>query len=53
MYLHKPADLPHIEHSPLQHLSRPLDDYIKIMKKRFIVIMKMALDKRTPDQYVQ
>ena len=33
VYLHKPADLTHIEYSPLQHLSRYLDDYMKITKK--------------------
>ena len=33
MYLHKPADLTQIDCSPLQHLSRSLDDYMKIMKK--------------------
>ena len=33
VYLHKPADLTLMEYSPLQHLSRCLDDYMKIMKK--------------------
>ena len=32
------ADLTHIDYSPLQHLSRYLDDYMKIMKKRFDVM---------------
>ena len=53
MYLHKPAELTQIEYSPLHHLSRSLDDYIKNMKKRFDVMKKVVLDKKTQDQYVQ
>ena len=53
VHSHKPADLTHIEYSPLQHLSRSLDDYMKIMKKRFDVMKKVVLDKRTHDQSVQ
>ena len=29
VYLHKPADLTQIVYSPLQHMSRYLDDYMK------------------------
>ena len=53
VYLQKPADLTHIEYSPLQHLSRSLDDYMKIMKKRFNVMKKVVLGKRTHDQSAQ
>ena len=53
MYLHKPTDLTHIDYSPLQHLSRSLDDYMDIVKKRFDVIKKVVLDKRTHDQSVK
>ena len=53
VYLHKPAVLTQIDYSPLQHLSRPLDNYMKIMKKRFDVIKKVVLDKRTYGQSVQ
>ena len=53
MYLVKPADLTHIDYIPLQHLLGSLEDYMKIMKKRFDVMKKVALDKRTHDQYVQ
>ena len=35
VYLHKPADLTQIAYSPLQHMSRSLDDYMKILRKRF------------------
>ena len=53
VYLHKPVDLTYIECSPLQHLSRSLDDYMKVMKKRFDVMKKMVLGKKTHDQSVQ
>ena len=53
VHLHKPADLTQIEYSPLQHLSMSLDDYMKIMKKRFDIMKKAVLDKRTHDQSVQ
>ena len=53
MYLHKPADLTQIDYNPLQHLSRSLDDYMKIMKKRFDVVKKVVLDKKTHNQSVQ
>ena len=53
VYFHKPADLTHTDYSPLQHLSRSLDDYLKIMKKRFDVMKKVVLDKRTHNQFVQ
>ena len=33
VYLHKPAEFTQIDYNPLQHLSRSLDDYMKIMKK--------------------
>ena len=47
VYLHKLTNLTHIEYSPLQHLSRSLDDYMKIMKKRFHVTKKIVLDMKT------
>ena len=47
VYLHKSTDLNSIEYSPIQHLSRSLVDYMKIMKKRFDVIKKIFLDDRT------
>ena len=53
MYLHKPADLTQIAYSPLQHMFRPLDDYMKILKKRFDAMKKVVLDKKTRDQFVQ
>ena len=53
MYLHKPADLTQIDCNPLQHLSISLDDYKKIIKKRFDVIKKVVLDKKTHDQSFQ
>ena len=53
VYLHKPADLTQNDYSPIQHLPRSLDDYMKIMKKRFDVIKKVVFDKRTHDQSVQ
>ena len=53
VYLHKPADLTKIDYSPLQHLSRSLDDYVKITKKRFDVMEKVVLDRRIYDQSVQ
>ena len=53
VYLNKPADLNHIEYSPLQHLTRSLDVYTKIMKKRFNVMRKIVLDKISHDQSVQ
>ena len=33
VHLHKPTDLTYIDYSPLQHLSRSLDDYMTSMKK--------------------
>ena len=33
VYLHKPADLTQIAYSPLHHMSRSLDDYMKILRK--------------------
>ena len=33
VYLHKPAYLTHIGYIPVHHLSRPLDDCMKIMKR--------------------
>ena len=53
VYLHKPADLTQIDYSPLQHMSRSLDDYMKIMKKIFDVMKKVVLNKKTHDQSVQ
>ena len=53
MYLHKPADLTQTDYNPLQHISRSLDDYMKIMKKRFDVMKMLVLDKKTHDQSVQ
>ena len=53
MCLHKPADLTQIDYSPLQHMSRSLDDYMKILKRRFDVMKKVVLDKKTNDQSVQ
>ena len=53
VYLHKPADLTHIEYSLLQHLSRFLDDYMRNMKKRFDLMKKIVLEKRTHYQSVQ
>ena len=32
---------------------RCLDNYMKIMKKRFYVLKRIILDRRTPDQSVQ
>ena len=52
-YLHKPADLTQIDYSPLHHFPRSLVDYMKIMKKRFNVMKKVVLDKRTHDHSVQ
>ena len=53
VYLHKPADLTQIAYGPLHHMSRALDDYMKILKKRFDVIKKVVLDKKIHDQSVQ
>ena len=53
VYLHKPADPTQIDYSPLQHLSRCLDNYMKIMKKRFDVMKNAVLHKRGHDQSVQ
>ena len=53
MYLHKQVDLIQIAYSPLQHLSRSHDDYIKKLKKRFDVMKKVVLNKRTQDHSVQ
>ena len=44
VYLHKPADLTQIAYSPLQHMSRSLDDYMEILRKRFDVMKKIVLD---------
>ena len=33
VYLHKPADLTQIAYTPLQYMSRSLDDYMKILRK--------------------
>ena len=46
-------DLTQIDCSPLQHLSRSLEDYMTIMKRRFDVMKKVVLEKRTHDQSVQ
>ena len=43
VYLHKPADLTQIDYSPLQHMSRSLDDYMKILKMRFDVKKKVVI----------
>ena len=53
VYIHKPADLTQIEYSPLQHLSRSVDDYMQIMKKRFDVMKKVVPDEKMHDQSVQ
>ena len=53
VYIQKPADLTQIDYSPLHHLSRSLDDYMKIKKKRFDVMKKVVLDKNVHDQSVQ
>ena len=53
MYLHKPADLTQIAYSPLQHMSRSLDDYMKILRKRFDVMKGVVFDKKVHDQSVQ
>ena len=53
VYLHKPADLTQITYSPLQHMSRSLDDYMKILRKRFDVVKQVVLDKKIHDQSVQ
>ena len=53
VYLHKPADITQIAYSPLQHMSRSLDDYMKILKKRFDVRKKVVLDRKTYDRSVQ
>ena len=53
LYLHKPADLTHIQYSPLQHLSKFLGHFMKIMKKRFDVLRKIFLDEKAHDQFVQ
>ena len=53
VYLHKPAELTHIAYIQLQHMSRSLDGYMSILKKRFDVMKKVVLDKKTHDQSVQ
>ena len=53
VYLHKLADLTQIAYSPLQHMSRTLDDYMKILKKRFDAMKKVVLDKKSHGQSVQ
>ena len=51
--LHKPAYLTQIAYSPLQHMSRSLDDYMTILRKRLDVMEKVVLDKIIHDQSVQ
>ena len=53
VYLHKPADLTQSAYSPLKHMSRSLDDYVTILRKRFDVKKKLVLDKKGHDQSVQ
>ena len=53
MYLHKPADLTQFDYNPLQHMSRSLDDYMTILKRRFDVMKKVVIDKKFHDQSVQ
>ena len=53
VYLHKPADLIQIDYSPLQHFTRSLDDYMKIMKRRLDVMKKVGPDNKTHDQSIQ
>ena len=53
MYLHKPADLTQIAYSQLQHMSRSLDEYMKILRKRFDIMKRVILDKKVHDQSVQ
>ena len=53
VYLHKPADLTQIDYSPLQYMSRSLDYYMKILKRRSDVMKKGVLDKETHDQSIQ
>ena len=53
VYLHEPADLTQIAYSPLHHMSRPLDDYMTILRKRLDVMKKVVLDKEMHDQSVQ
>ena len=53
MYLHKPADITQIAYSSLQHMSRSLDDYMKILRKRFDVMKGVVHDKKVHDQSVQ
>ena len=52
VYLHNPADLTQIDYIPLQHMSRSLADYMNILKKRFDVMKKVVLDKKSFDQSV-
>ena len=47
VYLHKPADLTQIDYSPLQHMSRSLDDYMNILRKRFDVMKRVVLEKES------
>ena len=53
MYLHKPADLTQIAYSPLQHMPISLDDYMKILRKRFDVMKRIVLGKKVHNQSVQ
>ena len=53
VYLHTLANLTQIAYSPLQHMSRSLDDYMKILKNRFDAMKKVVLDKKTHDKPVQ
>ena len=53
MHLHKAADFTQIAYSPLQHMSRSLDDHMKILRKRFDVMKRVVPDKTVHDQSVQ
>ena len=53
VYLHKAGDLTQIVYRPLQHMSRSLDDYMTILRKRFDLMKKVILDKKIHDQSVQ
>ena len=53
MHLHKPADLTQIAYTPLQHMSISLNDYMKILRKRFDIMKEVVLDKKAHDQSIQ
>ena len=53
VYLDKPADHTQIAYSPLHHKSRSLDEYMKILRKRFAAMKEVFLDKKGHDQSVQ